>query len=388
MQEISQAKHWLYRQLLDGSVAIDTLDLVSTALSIKFDLLDHFRESGASLSLRYKAYLLFLACDSAHSTDYDFSHTYQDLLSTGGDPNQTMFTSFMLESFPFRAKTSPWIRYLASRAYRDIRSDVVQMFIEVGANLKEISLWHASLSSVPSWMDLEFGILSGFPEGDIDIVLLANTRYVAEGLLGCSLQTMFTSELPAAYCKVLGFISEAPITAPADVDAIRPSNSSWERKVSSVSHSGLSENTPSHFGSEEQLSATDQAPREEDMIDSVELARLHHHGHLYLFSEDLLSARDRTVSADASELGAPESSLYRLLRDMQHSFPQTPVDNLGSILDEITEYRKHTSSVPFLTWALENGYFIKDTDPAALFPDYEKFRDEEGYIDLDALFAD
>ncbi|CEL04889.1 hypothetical protein ASPCAL06013 [Aspergillus calidoustus] len=356
MQEISRTKHWLYRQLLDGRVAMDTLDLVSTALSSNFDLLDHFRESGASLSLRYKSYLLSLACNSAYCNYYDFPHTYQDLLSSGGDPNQTMFTS---SSFPFRAKTSPWIQYLASRTYPDIRpgspdirSDVVQMFIEGGANLKEISLWHTSLPSVHGYMHLEFGIQSGFPPGGIDIVLLANTRYVAEGLLGRSLQTMFASELPAAYCKILGFISEAPITTPTD------------------------------------LSATDQASREEDMIDSVELSRLQHHKHLYLFSEDLLSAKDRTISTDASEVGAPETSLHGLLRDIQHSFPQTPVDGLDSILDVITEYRKHTSSVPFLTWALENGYFIKDTDPAALFPDYEKFRGEDGFIDLDALFAD
>jgi hypothetical protein len=99
-----------------------------------------------------------------------------------------------------------------------------------------------------------------------------------------------------------------------------------------------------------------------------------------LVNEELLSDIERIIPANASADAQPKSPLQRLLRDIQHCFRQTPVNDLGSILDAITEYQKQTNSVTFLSWAPENGYFIKDTDPAALFPDYEKFRGEDGYI--------
>jgi hypothetical protein len=410
MQEIFQAKHWLYRQLSDRERWLDILDLLGMALYDAFDLelVDCFCGSRASLSPRYKTYLLLHAC----SRPCACPKAIQSLISSGADPNQAMFTSIFLGSSDFRTKTSPWIKYMADRGHLGwgkVDQDVIQALVENGADITEISLWHASLSSRTAHLDAEWGSRQTCP--DINLVLLANARYAAEALLGASLQSFSAKELPAAYCKVLGFLLQPPVATPTDVGAVGPSKSSFEGGLdSSVPPSGHPDDNQSNLANKEPLFAigptlvADSSPqvpvpdvrhstslpfsRPADGYHPIALSEWPHNVHLYPVSEELLSDIERVIPANASADAKPKSPLQRLLRDIQHSFRQTPVNDLGSILDEITEYQKQTSSVTFLSWALENGYFIKDTDPAALFPDYEKFRGENGYIDIDALFGE
>ncbi|KAL3482972.1 hypothetical protein BJX62DRAFT_220984 [Aspergillus germanicus] len=255
MQEIFQAKHWLYRQLLDRESWLDILDLLGMALYDAFDLelVDCFCGSGASLSPRYKTYLLLHACSRPRACP----KAIRSLHLSGADPNQAMFTSIFLGSSDFRTKTSPWIKYMADRGHMGwgkVDQDVLQALVENGANLTEISLWHASLSSRTTYLDAEWGNRQTCP--DINLVLLANARYAAEALLGASLQSFSSKELPAAYCKVLGFLLQPPVATPTDVGAVEPSESSCQgERDSSVPPSGHPDDSQSSLANKGPLFA-------------------------------------------------------------------------------------------------------------------------------------
>ncbi|KAL3452740.1 hypothetical protein BJX65DRAFT_154111 [Aspergillus insuetus] len=411
MQDIYQAEHWLYRHYLDIGARTNPLDLLGMALNYDFDLelLDCFRQSGASLSKRYKSYLLLMASEKPRYG----ANAVRAFLMIGADPNQAMFTLSARGRETLRTRTSPWLEYVANYLKCDpenINPGMVQAFVENGADLKAISLWRAHLSTSGSFLDSNW---SARPEGTgIGLVLLANARYVAEALLQFSLQTLSSTDLPSPYCKVLGFMSDDSRSTPTGVDAFRLSKSSFEsERLCLVKPSEALDNTQSPLESEGLVNTINQgflADSSEDSSADVEHLTVRHRAlqddiayskfttgihnfPLYPVSEELLSNLDSTRLADASDSDGLNRSLQHLLCEMQHTFLQTPVDqvyNLKAILDDIDECIQHTTSVPILTWAFENGYLINDPDPAALFPDYEKFRGEDGYIDIDALFAD
>ncbi|KAL4908874.1 hypothetical protein BDW74DRAFT_174102 [Aspergillus multicolor] len=227
----------------------------------------------------------------------------------------------------------------------DLDRAVVQAFLDSGADLQATTLWHAPITDRFVTIDSEWGIQYTFPDQNInlDLILLANARYVAEALLRSSLQPMSATELPAPYCKVLGFISMPP------------------SEVGDLCNDYI------------QYSGEYSRPNNEPL--------------LYFVDEGLLPNADHSLVAPGAHTAMPKPSLSRVLCAIQHSLPQGPCLNYELLVDEFAEYIKHAKSTRMLAWALDNGYLTRETDPAAVFPDFEKFRGQDGYIDIDALFA-
>jgi hypothetical protein len=352
MRGISRAKHWLYKHLLNEGLWIDGLDFLGMAIYYGFSrgLLTCILENGgASFSRRYKTYLLLLACIYADSCPRGI----QRLLSLGADPNQAMFSARAQADPGFRFKTSPWLQYLAncSRRGGHIDPDVVEAFLKHGAKFEELILCRACISADSRDLDPRWGT---FPKRSrINLVLQANARYVLEANLEAAHQPRLATDLPSAYCKVLGFVSYAEISSATDAVSSRSSRSS-------------------------SLDKEDYA---------VSSAKLQEDFQLYLVDHELLSNTHESSMAGGSQFPKPQSALQRLICDIQRSL-SAQISDLQSVHDELSVYLQKASSESLTDWALENGCVIQDPEPASLFADYERFRGDDGSIDLDALFAD
>lgn len=332
MERVCQSKQWLYKHckttedlpILPFGEAVDFLG--GTVLWGKTTvLLDHVLQNDASLSQRYKDYLLLLLCRFPEG----YSKHIGILLEMGANPNEEFYTMLRVG----RTRSSPWmdcLRYYYFFFHHSINTDpgILQALIDKGANLDDRTIGQLSVDiSNRVRLDLQHGILETEDEEFqmIQMILELNARSCMELYTGVSLEELpwcTDSSLPPAYLRVL---------------LVRPP----EQSISEMEY-------------------------EDDAHPSVVV--------------DDLSSKKLTDLVDSL------ISFNYNIRD-GIPIPPAPDELINHAKDDITELCREGRTVDAKDYLSDKGYYRSSTDPAAIFPDYESFRGEDGEIDVNALLS-